>query len=1370
MKTIITHGILALLALYSLNSLAAPTISYIPVACTKTAPISISADIIDVQEIDTLSGTKPRLYFKKQSENNAYASSNNSSANGWKYVEASNSVSPFLFNFDFAKLTSPISVTDTIQYFIIAQTIDAIPAVSFNEATLSNSPASVDLQSASFPATDVRYFFRTIGTISGNITIDPTIALSDSNFHSLTKAGGLFDAINNGGLTGDINVRIRHSSSTENGAIALNQWTEYGGCAVKSVPSYTLTIRPDSANIVLAGKSDEAIIRLYGADRVVIDGRISNSSSTRNLTISNDSSIANSAAIFLKSMDTSAGSSHNSIQFVNIRCGAAQNVSDAATFGIYSNGGAIADYNTPSGAGNDYTHIEGNYIIRAKYGIALLGLDTVLSLGNSIVNNLVGPTVEGIDAIGTAGIVAANQDGIDISYNEVRFVGGDSVNIASAGDRAGIFIGTIQANLWDNKFEGGSSTTLIKNSFIKANRIHNIVEERGASAVGIAYLNKGDGGTTANQIANNMIAIVRSNGRGASGDATAAIGLVGGVDDNVSFNSINLVGDIDPAGAQAAGNPTDGLRINSTATTNPSISNLVCKNNSIAVTINSDNSSLVHHAISVKDNSSIYPISGLSYNNLYVDTMDANSAIGGVGSGSSFTDHTSLLSWRGVYGPIQNEHNICINPDYKAPADLHIAETSANINAGAGGTGIGDDIDGDPRDLNDNPAIGADEYGIGYVWYGRYSNDLANASNWKTYAAPPVLGSDTINVIIETKNIHPLLSDSFEVRNVVVKTNSILNLNDFSIRANKNVTLEGNGKILGGNNSCSNNFRDKSEGGTVRFVGAGIGYLKMDSGSVCNLGTEKDTIELKSNVTIANDILVFGSARYLNLGSNILNVQGDAFLYGVLLNDSCPALECGLLSMNGTYQQLLDVKNGNAYPGLLHNLKIDNQASDYDSKVHLAGNLSVLNKMNLSKGKLLSDRSNAISGFRYKTLTIVNSDTDAVTRVNGSSNDAFFQGKMKRKVSGVVAGYLFPVGIVDSAGKHGSADIGYYTPAIVEKQDATGDGLYLTSTFYDEDPDPANIGLTGEEAGDFSSSLEDTTIGAGKWVDVKGDYIWHVEYEASNLPYNIQMSAPFMNAGNQDELSSIPDELVMLKRSTWNSGDWEILGSHASANTHSLTPDFAKSNSVRRNGLNSFSGFGAGGNSAGGQALPVKLISLTAKSVNNEFIQVSWVTSVEINNSGFEIERSENGKDYTTIGWKDGKGNSTEKNTYTFDDKQVQKNVTYYYRLRQTDFDGAASITHTVSASIKSEVVFQWAQFVPNPAERATSLVVNTLTPTTAVVTVFTQNGLQVIDKKIELYGGVNSVPMSLDKLSAGVYIANISTPSETIQRKLVIR
>lgn len=51
----------------------------------------------------------------------------------------------------------------------------------------------------------------------------------------------------------------------------------------------------------------------------------------------------------------------------------------------------------------------------------------------------------------------------------------------------------------------------------------------------------------------------------------------------------------------------------------------------------------------------------------------------------------------------------------------------------------------------------------------------------------------------------------------------------------------------------------------------------------------------------------------------------------------------------------------------------------------------------------------------------------------------------------------------------------------------------------------------------------------------------------------------------------------------------------------------------------------------GTQTLPVNLLSLTAKEANNS-IQVNWVTTSELNNASFDIERSTDGINFATIG------------------------------------------------------------------------------------------------------------------------------------------
>ncbi|MBL7790296.1 MAG: T9SS type A sorting domain-containing protein [Chitinophagales bacterium] len=124
------------------------TFSDIPnLFCTTGA--SLTADIVDIPStgsINTTSGTRPRLYFKKSTETNTFSAANNSSGNGWKWVEATNTTSPFIFNLDYSLLNSAVVTGNIIQYFVIAQDNVGTPNVSVQGATLTGGcPASVNI-------------------------------------------------------------------------------------------------------------------------------------------------------------------------------------------------------------------------------------------------------------------------------------------------------------------------------------------------------------------------------------------------------------------------------------------------------------------------------------------------------------------------------------------------------------------------------------------------------------------------------------------------------------------------------------------------------------------------------------------------------------------------------------------------------------------------------------------------------------------------------------------------------------------------------------------------------------------------------------------------------------------------------------------------------------------------------------------------------------------------------------------------------------------------------------------------------------------------------------------------------------------------
>ncbi len=75
---------------------------------------------------------------------------------------------------------------------------------------------------------------------------------------------------------------------------------------------------------------------------------------------------------------------------------------------------------------------------------------------------------------------------------------------------------------------------------------------------------------------------------------------------------------------------------------------------------------------------------------------------------------------------------------------------------------------------------------------------------------------------------------------------------------------------------------------------------------------------------------------------------------------------------------------------------------------------------------------------------------------------------------------------------------------------------------------------------------------------------------------------------------------------------------------------------------------------------------------------IEWWTASEINNEGFEVERSVDGKNFEQIGWVPGHGTTNEEQRYLFTDDAPQSGWNYY-RLKQIDFDRA----------------FEYSRFIP---------------------------------------------------------------------------
>ena len=111
--------------------------------------------------------------------------------------------------------------------------------------------------------------------------------------------------------------------------------------------------------------------------------------------------------------------------------------------------------------------------------------------------------------------------------------------------------------------------------------------------------------------------------------------------------------------------------------------------------------------------------------------------------------------------------------------------------------------------------------------------------------------------------------------------------------------------------------------------------------------------------------------------------------------------------------------------------------------------------------------------------------------------------------------------------------------------------------------------------------------------------------------------------------------------------------------------------------------------------LPVEWLGFDAKLISNdEEVLCSWQTATELENDYFTVQRSQDGFVWEDIGFVDGAGTSYDNHEYSFIDQNPYEG-TSYYRIKQTDFNGATDFTHR-AVIMRSELAIFEAY--PNPS------------------------------------------------------------------------
>ena len=459
------------------------------------------------------------------------------------------------------------------------------------------------------------------------------------------------------------------------------------------------------------------------------------------------------------------------------------------------------------------------------------------------------------------------------------------------------------------------------------------------------------------------------------------------------------------------------------------------------------------------------------------------------------------------------------------------------------------------------------------------------------------------------------------------------------------------------------------------------------------------TVSLLDDLTVSGDLTLSGGT--FRPGTNTINLAGNWNNSGGIFTEATSTV-----NLHGAGLQTITSVAGEDF----YNLTLNNSGPG----IRLMDAFLVKNTFNMNQGNI---------DLNGKTITLGTSGANRGTLIHsngGMINTGFFTRWFNSSTiaDGSVSG-LFPTGTITDYQP-------FYVSAPVTKPTSGGT---ITLSY-------ANA------SGNTAVSIPDAAF----TVSIRKNLNWSVTTGngLAGGSYNLDVQGTgFGQIGNLNDL-----------RLTLAAGVVGLAGTNAGT---AANPQINRTGLSLANLNNTF--FVASVNPVS-STLPVSLISFMATALNSR-VRLDWVTSSEVNNDHFTIQRSVNAKDWEEILRVKAAINSNTDSYYTGYDESPLSG-TAYYRLKQTDMDGQETFSEIRKTGMQES---QDIKIYPNPATDY----IHVSVPGSAKlwIELFSING-QKINVPV-LYQG-ESASMSVSVIPPGVYLIQIRRGRSIETRKLLIR
>ena len=303
--------------------------------------------------------------------------------------------------------------------------------------------------------------------------------------------------------------------------------------------------------------------------------------------------------------------------------------------------------------------------------------------------------------------------------------------------------------------------------------------------------------------------------------------------------------------------------------------------------------------------------------------------------------------------------------------------------------------------------------------------------------------------------------------------------------------------------------------------------------------------------------------------------------------------------------------------------------------------------------------------------------------------------------------------------------------------------------------DPAGLGLqiiASENLGDVTVTRGHTVQDAPNNNEGIARY-----YDVSPSQNNSGLSAELTLAYNDAELNNLSESELEFFKSEDGGTSWSEEG---------FDSRDATANTVTLGGIESLSRWTLGSESA---PLPVELATFEGAETDRG-VELTWQTTAETNNAGFEIERSGGERaGWTQVGFVDGAGTSSESQRYSFTDADLPYAAdTLEYRLRQVDVDGSGSVSESIRVGRTVDDVELLGTF-PNPARTQTTVQFAVPGQQKVALKLYDVMGREVRTLARGPQEGRTEMQVGLSDLSSGIYFLRLQAGGTTKTQKMTV-